>query len=403
MQKVLIIDPECRFAHGHYLPTTRSLLSAFADSRRFVAIHRKASPLIVFDDDVTVWKWPDVRTLSRRIFRQVEHTAYYRSVVMSRDAKAMLQFARRAKMDAGDVIIFHSAWPDQAKSLAQFARQLGPEGASLHVRLIGEIRNEQLRSEDEAGLSSFARALDELPNLHLYTETIEMSAELEACHGFPPARQWLTPMNIRQGGIPSAKDAAADCFVVGMLGGKRKEQGIELIPDIIRLLAERLREEEAPGRMRVLIQKPGGLSNGAAGSGEARRFMASLMAFDASDVLELELLEPELDATAFADAIDRSHVLVLPYDIHSYRSRGSGLIIEAAMSGTPAIVARGFAMADWQEMAGSPTATSIAEYVEAVLTVARDYQRYRDGAVRAGQAMHRAMAERIVEIRAGGH
>ncbi|MGX1198748.1 hypothetical protein [Parvibaculum sp. MBR-TMA-1.3b-4.2] len=401
MQKVLILDPECCFTHGHYFPTTKSLLDAFEDKTRFVAVHRKASLLIKFGDDVTVWNWPDVRTLSRRIFRQVEHTAHYRSVVRSRNAKAMLGFARRARLGAEDAVIFHTVWPHQAGSLAMFAQKLGRDGPAMHFRIIGESPAEGFIREYEAGLSLLAKTARKLPNLHLYTETSEMGAELETSHGFPPVTQWLTPMNIRDGALV-AKGGPQDCFVVGMLGGKRKEQGIDLIPDIVRSLAER-QEQAGIGRIRILLQKPAGLDDDSSGSNAGTRFMESLRQLELPDFLEVDFLDSELSSAAFADAIAQSHLLVLPYDIHSYRSRGSGMIIEAAMCGTPVVVTKGFAMADWQEIAGSPTASSVAEYADAILAVARDYGRYRDGAFTAGQAMRRAMTERIEQIRAGSH
>lgn len=401
MQKILIVDPECCFTHGHHLPTTTSLLDAFQDATRFVAVHRKASPLIEFGDDVTVWKWPDVRTLSRRIFKRLEHTAHYRSVVRSRNARAMLRFARRARLDADDTVIFHTAWPHQAGSLAMFAQKLGSDGPAMHFRVIGESAREDLIQEHEAGLALLAKAARELPNLHLYSETVEMGVELETSYGFPPVRQWLTPMNIRDGAL-IAKCDPQDCFVVGMLGGKRKEQGIDLIPDIIRSLAER-QERAGVGPIRILLQKPAGLNSDSRGSDEAMRFMTSLEQLELSDMLELVFLDPELGSAAFADAIGRSHVLVLPYDIHSYRSRGSGMIIEAAMCGTPVVVPKGFAMADWQEIAGSPAASNIGEYADAILAVAQNYQRYRDGAVKAGQVMRHVMAEGIEKIRAGSY
>ena len=401
MQNVLILDPECCFTHGHYFPTTKSLLDAFQDKTRFVAVHRKASPLIKFGDDVTLWNWPDVRTFSRRIFRQVEHTAYYRSVVRSRDAKAMLGFARRARLDADDAVIFHTAWPRQASSLAMFAQKLGRDGPAMHFRIIGEGPVDGFIPEYEAGLSLLAKAARELPNLHLYTETSELGSELEISYGFPPVSQWLTPMNIREDALV-AKGDPQDCFVVGMLGAKRQEQGIDLIPDIVKLLAER-QEQAGIGRIRILMQKPAGLDADFSGSNAGTRFMESLRRLDLPDSLEMDFLDSELSSAAFADAIAQSHLLVLPYDLHSYRNRGSGMITEAAMYGTPVVITKGFAMADWQEIAGTPAASSIDEYADAILAVARDYRRYRDGAFAAGQAMRRAMTERIAQIRAGSH
>lgn len=402
MQKILIIDPECRELSGHCYPTTKSLLDTLQDTERFVSVHRKASPLIRFEDDVTAWRWPDVRTLTGRAFRQVARTARYRAILRARDANAMLQFTRRAKLGAGDAIIMHTAWPYHANSLAILARKLQQRnGPDLHIRIIGECQREQFKTEDETGLAHLAAAAHQIPKLHVYTETVELGAKLENSYRFPALRQWLTPMNFHQTDSPAEKTDPRDCLVVGMLGGKRKEQGIELIPDIIQLLAQRQRQAGL-NRIRILMQKPAGIVSASGEFDEAARFLASLRNLGLHGPLEIELLDSELDASAFTEAICQSHVLLLPYDIQSYRGRGSGLIIEGAMCGTPVVVTKGFSMSDWQELAGSPTASSIAEYVDAVLAVARDYPRYRDGATRAGHAMRQAMKERIAEIRSGG-
>lgn len=401
MQKILILDPECGDLIGHCYVTTRTLIDALPDAARFLAIHRKASPGLDFGDSVIVWRWPDLRTLAGRAFRQVARSPRYRAALHLRSVQAMLDFVRRAGLSTGDVIIVHTASPDKWSSLAAFARALGTiNGPTLHVRILEDYRSDRHDPADALGLSQLADAARDFPSLHIYAETQETCALLQANRGFPVVRTWLTPMNFLPSEPPREKTDPRECLVIGMPGGKRTEQGVSLIPDIIRLLALR-HSDTGAGRIRILLQKPAGLTLAGKVGAMARRYMASLP--DAGSVrVELEYMDPILDAPEFRAVISRSHVLLLPYDLRDYAGRGSGLMIEAALSGTPVVVTKGVGMADWQELAGSPAASDVAGYVDAILAVADNYQCYRDGAVRAGHAMRHAMAERLRSILSGG-
>jgi glycosyltransferase involved in cell wall biosynthesis len=399
LQRILILDPDCTGITGHFHATTKSLLDDFQDAKRFVAVNRKASPQLDFGEDVRVWNWPNLRTTAGRLLRPFVRASRHRAKLKSRNVDAMLQFARSAELRQGDAIIAHSVFPWQAAGLAAFAFALRHnDGPRFHLRILdGRLRSQQTL-EEQNGLQILADAARELPRLDIYTETIELASELEASYRFPHVKQWLIPMNYRKLDGFCDKPDLRDGFVIGLLGGKREEQGARQIPNLIRLLALRqLDTGLAP--IRILCQKPTGLNLTGRSRDEAERFMRSLAELSPSPNVEIELLNAELSAAQFKQIIDRSHVLLLPYDIQRYGLRGSGLIIEAAMSGTPVVVSRGFAMRDWQQVAGSPAPPDLAGYVEGVIAVGRDYQRFRDGAIRAGQAMKGVMDERIAEIR----
>ena len=268
----------------------------------------------------------------------------------------------------------------------------------LHLRILDGRARSQQTIEEQNSLEMLAEAARTLPRLHIYTETAELAAELEASYRFPPVKQWLTPMNMPKSESLRGKPDLRDRFVIGLLGAKRVEQGAEMIPDLIRALA--LRQHDAGlGKVLILCQKPADLNSDRHGRNNAHRFMALLPDLARSSDFDMEFLDAELSGSQFQEAIHRSHVLLLPYDVERYGLRGSGLIIEAAMGGTPVVVTKGFSMGDWLEAAGSPTASAIDDYVDAVLAVRSDYQRFREGAIKAGRAMRDAMDQRIAEIR----
>ncbi|NNM27912.1 MAG: glycosyltransferase [Akkermansiaceae bacterium] len=399
MRKILVIDPNCRNSSGHYYSTSRSLLNALPAARKFIAVHRRAEDGLEFGDGVTVWRWPDDRTLAGRIFRSVRKSRRYRQGWPARNVGIVLELIARAGLGAQDVVIVHSSHSQLSQAMADAYRALPPASRpELHLRHIW--------SEPSSGDPDFTpahealAALSDSSGIHVYAETVEMLAFMTASYPYASVRQWPLPMVIDPSAPREEKSDPAECFVIGMLGSKRREQGAGQIAPIVRALLDR-GCRPASARMRILLQLPSGSSSPRKRREEARRFVASLPDPAPESGVQLEFLDPILSTGDFRKAIHCSHVLLLPYEQESYGMRGSGLIIEGALSGTPVVVTHGFAMANWLDLAGSPRASDPAGYAEALRSVARDYPQYRAGALRAGEAVRQMITERLEDIRGG--
>lgn len=401
MKKVLVVDPLCDHVHGHFYATSLSVLSACSRAERFIVVGRKAAEDVAFEKDVTVWRWPDTRTLFDRLSRHYSNTALSQKMRRRREARSIDALIRRAGLSAGDAFVMHSLTPPSAGAIADVAAQYASgSGPSFHLRLLADDmpQNGPAVSAGRQALEDLARVACANPKVRVYAETTEVAEALETRFGIPRIERWLVPMST--GADPEAKSDLATGFVIGMLGGKREEQGAAILPDIIRAMPCAF--AGLPGQAcRILFQLPSDILANGWRLARAKRIVETVSDAAARSGIELEYLPAEMDNAAFARALERSHVLVLPYDTRSYGRRGSGLVIDAALSGTPIVATRGFAMREWLDMAGSPVASTASEYAAGIGTIASDYERYRTAAIVTGNAMRREMAAQMAFVTEG--
>lgn len=402
MRKVLIVDPLCEHVHGHFHAASLSVLGAFRRAERFIVVGRKAGPDVIFEAGVTVWRWPDVRTPFDRLSRHFSKTPLAQTIRRRREARSIDAFIRRSGLSAGDAFVMHSLTPHSAGPIADVAAQYASGSSpSFHLRLLADDMPEHgpAVSAGRWALQDLAQAARVNPRIRICAETMEVAEALEARFGFPQVERWLVPLST--GADPKAKSDLAIGFVIGMLGGKREEQGAAILPDIIRAMPSAFAGRPGP-TCRILFQLPSDILANGWRLTRAKRMVEDISEAAARSGIEVEYLPAEMNNAAFARALERSHVLVLPYDIKAYGRRGSGLVIDAALSGTPVVAPQGFAMREWLDMAGSPRASNAAGYAAAAAEVASDYERYRQGAVLAGTAMQREMAAQMAFIAADG-
>lgn len=395
MRKILIVDPRCRRLYGHPYPTTKALASALARHRPIVAIHRSAGPEIVFEEGVTVWRWQKgqgrLARLSETILRSVSGEAARRR----RMADILSGLIARAGLGDGDAVVMHSMRPGEAGAVADIAgRHAAGTGPAFYLRLFVDTQVAAVADGSEAsrGLDALAAVARRNPLVRVHTETAEMARDLASRFRLTDVSPWLLPMAVRA--RASDKPDPAGGFTIGMLGGKRPEQGADMLPAIIRALPAAFPRRT---RFRILFQKPSALF----GRYAKRRAAESLLcdiARAAEGVCPVEYLAAELDQAAFGEAVTRSHVFVLPYDAAAYGRRGSGLIVDAALSGTPIVITAGLAMEEWTRLAGSWTANTAEDFARGIGDIARDYGRYSARALHAGEVMREAIGRSIAAI-----
>lgn len=123
------------------------------------------------------------------------------------------------------------------------------------------------------------------------------------------------------GGCP----AVPDVLTVACPGYARHEKGSDLLHDaILRLL-----ETSLGDKLHFVLQwpEPFGLPDGRSMSPDEKLLADS----------RVEFLNHDLDPTAYAELLDRSDLVILPYRSESYHQRLSRVAIEAASEGIPLI------------------------------------------------------------------
>lgn len=395
LKNFLIIDPECRYASGHHFQTSKALSNALSGAQCTIAIHGKAALDLDFGLETTIWRWPENRTLAARLFKRISKSERNIAGLAERNTQTIMDMIARAKLGRGDAVIAHSAdryWPLLANAIEKIDADQCPD---FHIRFVHSTSLHQRQRHD---LRKLARLENQLPSVNIYCEADETASGFVDIFGFSSVRAWPLPMAIDPSQPVLKKRIQDRCFVVAFLGGKRTEQGVEQIPEIAQHLISML--DGRRGRaFQFLIQKPAADTKKTSNFLHMQEALESIIERQSNGELTLNYIPSALTEDEFREALSQSHLLLLPYDVSAYGNRGSGLIIEGALSSTPIVVTEGFAMAHWQEIAGSPTASSPQEFAKAVLEVASNYERFQYGAETVGVAMRTLMHNRIEEIR----
>lgn len=159
-------------------------------------------------------------------------------------------------------------------------------------------------------------------------------------------------------------ESDSTCFRVAYLGHARKEKGVHFLPDIARYTQITMPKIQFQVQLNYTAEGPFERA--------ARTGLAPL-----TNVAPLTL--GPLDEAAYAQFIDHSHLVLMPYCPNRYRARGSGLIHEAIQRGRPVVVPGGTELGDFVRRTGIGTCFDVYQPVSiahAVHQVARDYAPY---------------------------
>ena len=142
-----------------------------------------------------------------------------------------------------------------------------------------------------------------------------------------------------QGYVPAIQKPAAAPPLVGIVGGARAEKGSHLIPAIIKAT-----RELKP--LNFVVQLANELY-----SAEAFAELANAL-----DEPGIEVVRGPLDQLTYQSLLARCDLFLLPYQRVPYKKRASGIFVEAALTGRPAVVPSETWMAD-QISAGAAAGT----------------------------------------------
>jgi glycosyltransferase involved in cell wall biosynthesis len=172
--------------------------------------------------------------------------------------------------------------------------------------------------------------------------------------------------------LPVPRAAPSGPYRLVFPGGARDEKGLELLPDLVRLLARK-----CPRAQCVLQIAPDPRSS--------RDTLAELRRLETDGALEAHW--GDATEAEYRSLFATAHVAMLPYDPVRYRVRGSSVLAEALVCGLPAVLPANTAMAEeWKglEAGGALFREWTAEAVsEAAAEVLRSYGEHRARSRRA--------------------
>jgi glycosyltransferase involved in cell wall biosynthesis len=251
------------------------------------------------------------------------------------DFVAMLHAHLDGRVRRGDRVLMTIATQCEARAFAVWLRELPARAkpwilvlvtADRWNRVDGAERGRQVAELRELGDELRATPAADRRRIVLASHTRGLAAELGEIVGAPFA---VAPMaEIDRGLEPSDRPADGPPWVV-VLGGARREKG-----------SHRLRAIAAASRRRVPVRF---------------RLQVANETLSAEDLAELEraahdpgveVLRGPLGQEDYARALQRSDLLLTPYERRPYRQRPSGVMSEAILCGLPVVAPRGTWMAE---------------------------------------------------------
>jgi len=271
-------------------------------------------------------------------------------------------------LTADDLIILPSADPQTVDILASWCEtQLRSAVPQIHIRTCWSESNMPF-SNYGGGFANAVRRVASVSRLTLSAET-EGAAELWSQKTGFRFDIWHCIADV--GTLPRVQDQPpTKPFIVAWLGEPRAEKGTAILPEVI----ERVLDQAERDGVKFLLQDAGRASR------KALQLNSQLAKFEDA----LERIPVGSSPSSYLEALERSHILLLPYEPKHYpMSRCSGVAVEGLLTAKPMVVTRG-TFAETLINGGNGIAGSDAEELASgILKIISDFEKFYTGALRA--------------------
>lgn len=167
-------------------------------------------------------------------------------------------------------------------------------------------------------------------------------------------------------------------FTVGIFGSPRRDKGKYRLAPIFAAFLKQARAMNIRRSPAMLIQNDGRFDR-------AMRLRASLAAKLRTDIGKVRFLPAEMTSADFISHLRQCDVVLLPYIREAYERRGSGVMVDAVAHGIPVICQSETAMCELIESGNGLAASSDSEFVECLVAMATNPDRYRQAAREAAR------------------
>ena len=251
------------------------------------------------------------------------------------DFKAMLHQHLDPVVRKDDWVLVTTGTQCEARALAAWLGDTPIDQRPWAVTLIHSDRwNRHGPEERERQANEFCIAASEIAQLDKEAKfrfivgslTDDLCEELSGMLEIAVSR---VPQILPSEGYLPLIEKGAEPPLVGIVGGARPEKGSHLIPAIIKASRER-------GPLNFAVQLVNELF-----SADAFGELSSIR-----NEPGVEVIHGALDQAAYQALLGRCDLLLLPYERIPYKKRASGIFVEAALTGRPAVVPAGTWMAE---------------------------------------------------------
>jgi hypothetical protein len=290
-------------------------------------------------------------------------------------------------ISAGDLVIYNCARPAQVAAVVSWLqRNFKPEAAPRVVIILGWHPGMRITSRDTHGGIREWRLTDTASSLYRLACT-SIRPEYEPSIRFaapdrPAAMGWseliarkVAPLPYLQNAVTGRRNRRGTSIpTIAFLGEQRENKGYLLVPEIVsQLLA-------SPRSFRVLVQN----------SWDQMQDQNEELRRTALSDPRLEVLIGTVSPAEWSAILDRSDLIVLPYDANAYSTTISGIGAEAVANAIPQVVPANTGLDIMLQDYGSPGLSfSAVTPKEVVAAVHRVLDSYDDFASAAHQASSR--------------
>lgn len=233
------------------------------------------------------------------------------------------------------------------------------DALSAHARFsLRFLRPEDVDILSNEEIAKVRKATEE-GRVTLHTETEELKTYIWNTHHLKSEDDFLLPCNVDPEGLKTPRAKPVDsAYRIGFLGLPRREKGARLLPGILQEVASlRLSREVV-----FSLQKPtpSGLKL------SPRHYVwACNRAVKRKRGVAINWLKESLSDDEYREVLGSQDLLLLPYLPSSYAYRGSGVIIDGVLSGTPILHSKGIGMGQFLQHNAYP-AESAEEFAHTI-------------------------------------
>lgn len=246
---------------------------------------------------------------------------------------SLKQALNKIKISPEDHIFIHTLGIEQLEELLYYLESCDYSFLpNYHIMLRRDIKDPLVTETKAIGLKGCLNGFYDSKlwdnKVQFYTDTKEL---VERHNRLSPVKFTEIPVPFRQEKLKPSKQFREKNQPIHIvyLGDARREKGYHLLPDVI---AELWKDYISTKKVKFTIQSNLNIVGGETG------ILASRLELEKYPDEQVKLIKEAMDAEDYYQLLADADLMIIPYDVDSYRYRTSGVFTESLAAGKPVII-----------------------------------------------------------------
>jgi glycosyltransferase involved in cell wall biosynthesis len=232
----------------------------------------------------------------------------------------------------------------------------------------------KLTKSERASLQGYVEA----GLIKIVTETEALSELLRSKYRINAQNKLLLPCSVDpKDNAPHHEARIGSHFKIGYLGGGRKEQGLDKLPQIFANLKNLLNNFDKELSFELVMQTPKHKTRLRKVFHDYKMRRSLRNTVKSQKKINLTLLPEELSTEKFVATIHSVDFLLIPYNLKAYKARGSGIIIDGVLAAKPIVYTNGIGMEEFLIFGNAEAATDSADFALKIMAMVQNFDAYR--------------------------